>query len=291
MRRSDLAALTAGAALLLSSAAAGAYCRTSSCDPDAPDAHTGAVCNPPQPDDCGIPIAWPSASPCVEYSVQENASKKVTFAQTETVMKAAFATWMSAPCPGGGSPHILVSEGAPAVCNEHEYNQDAGNANIIMYHDDFWPYEGSSNTLALTTVTYNLDTGDIYDADMEINTHDIDFTVGDTNIEYDLQSVVTHESGHFLGMAHSHDMSAVMYPVYNQGTTSLRHLTADDIVGCDPTPRHGFSPLCAADQPAPSKGCGTCAAGARPDQVPGTGLLAAFAMLVLGLRRSRWGTR
>src|SRR5262249_25460857 len=147
-------------------------------------------------DNC-IPIAWPSASPCVEYSIQQDASKKIGFADTQQIMKAAFNTWMSAPCVGGGNPHILVSEGPTAVCGQHEYNTDpsVGNANVIMYHDDAWPYHDPGSTLALTTVTYNLDTGEIYDADMELNTFGVNFTLGDANVDYDLLSVVTHESG------------------------------------------------------------------------------------------------
>ena len=80
-------------------------------------------------------------------------------------------------CPGGGTPaHRRSREGPPVDCDKHEYNQNAGNANIIIFRDDTWPYEGSGNTLALTTVTYNLDTGEIYDADMELNSADNHFT-------------------------------------------------------------------------------------------------------------------
>src|SRR5262249_43161433 len=156
---------------------------------------------------------------------------------------------------------IKVTEAAPVNCKQHEYNQKAGNANIILYHDDLWPYEGTNNTLALTTVTYNLDTGEIYDADMELNSADNDFTVGDTNVDFDLLSIVPHETGHFLGLAHSHESTATMWPSYDPPTTNLRHISADDIAGicaiyppgsdrtcCDATPRHGFSPDCAAQQ-------------------------------------------
>lgn len=305
MRRGDrlaapwIAGAGLGLAALFAAGAADAYCRTASCMNGAP--HTAAVCNPPQTDDCGTPIAWPKASPCVEYSVQENASEKVTFAQTQEVMQKAFATWLAAPCPGGGTPSILVSEGPAAVCAKHEYNQALGNANIILYHDDVWPYEGSDNTLALTTVTYNLDTGDIYDADMELNTADTNFTVSDTNVDFDLLSVVTHESGHFLGLAHSADSSATMFPVYNEHTTNLRNLSADDIAGicaiyppgpaitnCDPTPRHGFSSLCAADQTPPSKsGCSASPAPERDGRAASAGVLAALGALALAMRARR----
>jgi hypothetical protein len=46
----------------------------------------------------------------------------------------------------------------------------------------------------------------------------------------DLQSVVTHEFGHALGLNHAADSSAVMYASYTGGTLK-RDLTADDIAG------------------------------------------------------------
>lgn len=302
MRRNSLAlvpVLGAGLAALLSAGTAGAYCRTASCTP-ATNPHTEQVCNPPYTDDCGIPLFW--ASRCLGYSVQQSASKQVTFAQTEQVMKSAFASWTSAACPGGGTPQMQVTEAAPAVCDEHEYNQSAGNANIILYHDDVWPYEGQSNsTLALTTVTYNLDTGEIYDADMELNSADNQFTLGTTGtIDFDLPSIVTHETGHFLGMAHSHDMTATMWPEYVPGTTTLRKLSADDIAGicaiypptpanndCDATPRHGFSALCAAQQPPPPSGskCSTGAPGSGSSGGPPAGAMAALGALIFAARR------
>src|SRR5262249_37441580 len=157
-------------------------------DPDSMMPFSGSQCTPhsmpPMPADCGLPIAWPQS--CVEYSVQQDGSPKlgITFAETEQIMSKAFGTWMAATCTGGGHPNIQVTEGVPVSCNVHEYNQMAGNANIILFHDDSWPYEGTPNTLALTTVTYNLDTGDIYDADMELNSADNHFTVSDTAVDF-----------------------------------------------------------------------------------------------------------
>jgi hypothetical protein len=269
-------ALLVGLATLVSTGAAHAYCRTSVCATGTP--HTAAVCSPPYVDDCGIPLF--RSTSCVEYSLQQDGSPKlgISAAAMEPVMQAAFGTWMSAACPAGGTPHILVTQGPGAVCHVHEYNSHAGNANIIMFHDESWPYEGSPNTLALTTVTYDLNSGEIYDADMELNSADNHFTLGDTSVDFDLLSIVTHESGHFLGLAHSHEPSAVMWPDYVEHTINLRHLTSDDVAGicsiyppmgavanCDPTPRHGFSPLCSTDQTAPDGG------GAPPINLPCVG--------------------
>ncbi len=259
--RADLPlALGLGLASLLPAGVAQAYCRTSSCMTGGP--HSAAVCTPATSDDCGVALAWPQS--CVEFSVQEGASTHFTLAQTEQVVTTAFSSWMNAACPGGGAPNILAVEGPSVACDLIQYNQTDGNANAIIYRDTAWPYptgDGGVDTLALTTVTYELDTGAIYDADMEINTADNDFTLGDTNVDFDLLSIVTHETGHFLGMAHTHDPNATMWPSYDEGTIALRDLSADDIAGicsiyppggsicsCDPTPRHGFSALCAAQQ-------------------------------------------
>ncbi len=288
--------LAGGVGALLPAGDAAAYCRTSSCLEGMP--HTAAVCDPPQETDCGKPLFW--ASRCVGYSVQEGASREVTFAQTEQVMHAAFATWAGASCLGGGMPQMAVTEAAPAVCDKHEYNSNASNANIILYHDTSWPYEGTANTLALTTVTYNIDTGEIYDADMELNSADNDFTLGTSNVEFDLQSIVTHETGHFQGLAHSGNPTAVMWPEYTEHTVTLRTLTPDDEAGlcavyppspvnndCDATPRHGFSPLCAAQQPPPPKACSAAAPGRDAGSGPPAGATAALGVVFLAWRRAR----
>lgn len=309
------AAVGLAAAVTASTAArpAAAFCRTSSC----PNVGTSQVCTPAGPGDCGTPLFW--ARPCVGWSLQKDASAKTTFAETEKIVTTAFHAWTSAACPGGGTPEMAVVEAMPAVCAKHEYNQMAGNANVVLFHDDKWPYEGSPNTLALTTVTYNLDTGEIYDADLELNSADNHFTTGDSNVMFDLLSIVTHETGHFLGMAHSPDVHATMFPAYTPMTTALRTLSPDDIAGicaiyppgknpcaCDLTPRHGFSAKCAADQtpadvsgatPAecspptttPGTSSGGCSAtpGATPSGIAGAGLAGILGALLLAGRRRR----
>lgn len=273
MRRSDrsprlLASALLALPLIASSTVAEAYCRTSSCPETAGvPQHTSQVCVPAQSSDCGLVIAWRRA--CVGWSLQKDASAKVSFAEMEPVMAKAFQKWMSASCTGGGNPAITVKEADPASCTLHEYNQDKGNANIIVFRDASWPYAGTVNILALTTVTYNLEDGEIYDADMELNSAQTNFTLGDTAVDFDLDSIVTHEAGHFLGMAHSGDQDATMWPDYKPHTTNLRDLSPDDIAGicaiyppgsnagaCDTTPRHGFSVNCASEQPAGGDGGG-----------------------------------
>jgi hypothetical protein len=266
-----------------------------------------------------IPVWW--ASECVSYDLQQDASKQVPYAKADQMFATAFAKWTSIDCAGSGNyatgrVSIDVRDLGAVACNQVQYNQDQGNQHVIIFHDDVWPHDDSNNTLGLTTITYDPDTGEIYDADMEINAT-VPLTVGDPVPKdgYDFESIITHESGHFLGMAHSGDARATMYAHYALGTTTMRELAADDVGGlctiylpngdrvvdpsvspdgsgripetaCDPTPRHGFSTQCA--QPK-SKGCdvsGSGTPGGGSNLAVGAALaLAAAAGMGFGKRR------
>jgi hypothetical protein len=275
-------AVVASLSLLAPARSALAYCRTTTVS-------VPADFNPI--DGCwneGNVLWWRNA--CVGYSLQQDASKQVTLAQAEQAMATAFAQWTGTACPeddaGESRVSIDVRDLGPVACDQVQYNQSQANQHVILFHDASWPYNDSSNTLALTTVTYDPDTGEIYDADMEINGTVSPIVVsGDVAASggYDFLSIVTHETGHFLGLAHSGDTRATMYAHYQPGQTSMRDLTLDDVSGicaiyppdgrrstssgppvmedvCDPTPRHGFSTECAG----PSSGsCVKTTIGAR----------------------------
>ncbi len=101
---------------------------------------------------------------CMTFSVQKDGSLKqgITAEQAKQVVGNAFLKWMSADCGGGDSPGLRIHQSSGYVdCREQEYNQDDKNANIWLFRDDKWPYANSGNTLALTTITFNVDTGEI----------------------------------------------------------------------------------------------------------------------------------
>lgn len=259
--------------LLLGPMPASAFCRTTTI-PVVADFQ-------PRPDRCwtqGLPLYWKNA--CVSYSIQRGASRQIGLEDAANSLSTAFTRWTGASCPTGGAGQSRVSidvrDLGPVDCAAIDYSQTGANQNVIVFRDDVWPHADSNNTLALTTITFNPDTGEIYDGDMEINTADVRVTLVDPVPPdgYDFGSIVTHETGHFLGLAHSGDPGATMFASYQPGNTAMRNLTSDDVAGicevyrpdgtratladtltpatqCDPTPRRGFTVAC-AEQPAKS---------------------------------------
>ncbi len=280
-------AVASAIALSLGAVGADAYCRTTSCE----GGSTGARCVPAQAGDCGVELHWPS--PCVSFDLQKDASSDVSLDSATAVFHAAFASWTTASCASGGTPRMEMVDLGPVACDKHEYSQQQGNANLIVFRDKSWPHAGQGSTLALTTVTFNLDTGEIYDADMELNSAQVTFTTVDTAVEFDLLSVATHECGHFLGLSHAALPDATMYADYKPHSTSLRSLNEDDIAAicavyppgeaipeaCDATPRHGFSSECAGAKPEDAATTGSCTIARSPRT---SGSIAALALIALG---------
>jgi hypothetical protein len=268
----------------------------------------------------GLVLFWKSA--CVGYSVNSKASVTTPLATATTVIDQAFNAWNRVTCGSGGEVGILTSDLGPVECSEVRYNPNGPNQNVIVFRDDKWPYSDPNNTLGLTTVTFNADTGEIYDADMELNATGKNLstsTIVPAN-GFDLLSVVTHEAGHFLGLAHATDSTATMFASYKPGTSALRTLSADDIAGiceiyptattrnvdkivsasgieaadgCDPTPRHGSGSTCQANPPPEeSSSGGGCAVAPGAPHADGevaslAGLLAVTGAIASGAGRRR----
>lgn len=176
--------------------------------------------------------------------------------------------------------------------------------------------EYDPSALAFTWDTANRNTGQIYDADIEVNLVDFQWAdvVADPQLatNMDLQNAITHEMGHFLGLDHtcynplspgttarpvdntgmqvpdcdvaSADVrETTMYPSAMPGDTQKRTLAPDDQAGVC-----GIYPI---GEPPPDGtvrgGCGACAVGEGPP-APAAGALAA-ALIGAAFRRRRRG--
>lgn len=290
---SRVAGAAAALVLALGATEARAYCRTSTCGGDA----VGSVCVPETASDCGTAIFWPA--PCVSFSAQTDGGPNVTRAQTESIAATAFSQWENADCGNGKHPRIRVENLGPVTCDTIEYNPDGANNNAIIFRSDGWPY-AATNALALTTVTFNVETGEIRDADIELNATDVTFSVSDSDVTFDLQSILTHEAGHFLGLAHSPDKDSTMRADYPPKSTTLRDLAPDDVAGicalyppgavideCDPTPRGGLGDECNSPVVTAETGCCAVSVGAQNPLAPAAMAAGLIGLVALAARKRR----
>jgi hypothetical protein len=200
---------------------------------------------------------------------------------------------------GTTGEHLVVFRAG--WCSDHAPSSDTtcraqGTcADVYNCFDD----EGDNdrNTLALTTVLYVESTGRIVDADIELadwggaggafglvppdgwyftcSEPDGDptcTTYGQAGCAYlDLQNTLTHEVGHFIGLAHNCGEAGLpacnasfaevtMYPNAPPRETSKRTLSPDDVAGaCDVYPAYEPGPWTAGTslEPTGGGGCGT----------------------------------
>ena len=251
-----LASALALAALVVRTLPAFAYCRATTC----PDV---VACDGQEPTRAScMPLRWNRS--CVGYSVVHSDGKHLTDGAVRNVAWHDFQTWTAGLCDGK-RPSVYVRDMGIAECGHVEYNLNSGNMNAIIVQGRAWPHKKKEHNLALTTLTFDHATGEIYDADFELNAAQYELST-DSSSAYDLVSVLMHEAGHFFGLGHSEIEAATMSAEYNPTTLDFRSLSLDDreaicavyppadVSTCDPTPRHGFSTKCGGEV-ADSGGC------------------------------------
>jgi hypothetical protein len=230
----------------------------------------------------GIPLAW--RRQCISFSMVSRPETDPSFNSVRDVADRSFDTWMQVTC--GGQPVGLqtLETKELGACDQPEYSRHAPNANTIIFVQDWAARSLPQDAFGLTLVWHDPTTGEILDADMQLNE-----TIGTFSIcgdvcpagAVDIQNVMTHEAGHFYGLGHSDVIGATMSARATVGETSKRTLADDDRAGLcaiygknaaancmmnDFVPDNGFSPSCAPAESTSKSGigCNTAPLGTHP---------------------------
>lgn len=214
-----LSALVAAVLILFGVAPdAFAYCRLTTCDPQRGDEcemnEEGCVRS-------GAGLRWTSMP--IQYRFSRQGTTKLDDDEAREAVRRAFARWENVECPNGGRAAVRFKEIGDSLGPNDPFT--------VHFRDDEWTHDDGDEALALTNHDYTAYSGVIKSADIEINTANNPFAVSSKEAGLDLESVVTHEVGHYIGIGHSNVRGSIMQPRYCQDATACgsSELSEDDI--------------------------------------------------------------
>jgi len=177
---------------------------------------------------------WDFSAFAVQWNLNPTTGSNISGSRNVSdVITASFATWTSAP-----NATLSISRGADSSSTSAGFSTTGGNTNLICFvcQADF---SKDAQTLAVTITTIENATGSpdghggrskfvgqILDADILFNPS-TNFSTGG-GMGQDLQTVATHEIGHFFGLDHTAVVRAIMFPFAPNVQTSLGY---DDVAG------------------------------------------------------------
>jgi len=215
-------------AIELEASEASAYCHKSTCNPEKEECEKDEY-------DCvssGRGMAWTSLP--IPYRFHAAGSEHFRSKDLRAAVKRAFKTWETVECENGEVTSLHFKQGAD-IEEDPERGAAAPLDFGIYFRDEAWPEAASD--IALSRVTARTKSGTIAGANIEVNTAQKTFRLQeDDEGEFDLEAVMIHEVGHYLGLDHSSDQDSIMVADYCNGekpctksTDILRALGADDV--------------------------------------------------------------
>lgn len=182
-----------------------------------------------------ISLKWPGRATAVRYFVTDAGVSGVSAPQFRDAVTRGFTTWQDVETSSVGFEFGGFVAARPL---------DQDDANVIGFANR----PDLERTLASTSFLIDNRSGEILESDIFFNsTFQWSVAAGGEPGRFDVQSIATHEAGHFLGLGHSSlgeteaiptggrrliSAASVMFPIaYSSGNVVDRELRPDDIAG------------------------------------------------------------
>jgi hypothetical protein len=220
-----------GLAVVVHAGPASAYCRSTACEPSVENCVKDDKGCPRS----GPPLSW-KALP-LPYRFHAGGTDKLDMDKVREATRRAFDAWSNVTC-NGKRTSLRFEEGADIPGTQPLSGPNKARVSFgIYFRDTDWPYDDGEESLALTNQTYGKTNGFIDYSAIEVNTTTRQYRLTDEEQGIDFQAVLTHEVGHYIGLAHSAVDGSIMAPSYcqssdrcNGSTDQARALADDDIL-------------------------------------------------------------